>query len=195
MKPIKLLGIAGFSRSGKDTFFGCLKEINPAFIRGSFADKVKEHTRVVIKTAHDIDIFECTPEQKEFCRPILINYAVLMRQESNGKFWIDELEKNVKPYLEEGKRIVAITDVRYKNETEWVQSLGGKVVHLKKYITNNGSKMYQNAPNNEEKENDPQVEAIADLHFEWEHGFPTSHRVNQIKEFFKTHNYEIQTSK
>jgi len=188
MEKFKLLGIAGLARCGKDSFFSSLKKLNNSYVRQALADEVKRECGQVLYEGYKINIFNCSPEEKEFCRPVLVNYANLKRDETNGRHWIDLIEKKVQTLIEKSQ-IPVITDVRFKNEAEWIHSLGGKVIHLKKYSLKDGQKIYLSPPNKAEEENDPQVEAEADIHLEWIDNLSKENMVKFVQE--NLNNYEI----
>jgi len=80
-----------------------------------------------------------------------------------------------------------ISDVRFPNEARWVhEKWGGSVIHLRRWKSEwrkggqDGSdeiftKVYDDAPNEEEARQDPLVEVMADVKTEWEgKGKPTA---------------------
>lgn len=181
MNNIKLLGIAGVAQSGKDSLFKALCSVDPKFIRCAFADKVREDLRQVFIDIYNIDILNCSPTEKESCREIMVNYSNHRREETNGNHWISEIEPKVRKIIE-SNLIPVITDVRYENETKWVQSLGGKVVHLKKYSIINGERIIHPPANSVEAFNDPIVQKNADLHIQWEDNLSQEGMIKTAKE-------------
>lgn len=169
MNKYKIIGIGGFAQVGKDSLFIALKKINNLYYRVALADGVKKEVRQVIKDAHNIDIFNCTPQEKEQVREILVNYATIMRDDTGGMYWLDKIKEPVEEAFK-NNLIPVITDVRYKNEAEHIKSLGGIVIHLKKYSYIDGLKVYTHAANKTEEENDPQVQELADIKLEWQDG-------------------------
>ena len=96
-----------------------------------------------------IDPFTEDSVEKKIIRPILVSYGEAMRNTSSGRYWISKLEPLIKKSLE--KNIIpVITDVRYENEVDWINSMSnGLTVHL--------SRRGFFGANKEEKLNDPIV--------------------------------------
>ena len=68
---IKVIGIAGMARAGKDTFVGIAKNIlrrnNYRPIRVAFADKLKEEVLAMLKSnGFQLDITKLSPEEQFF---------------------------------------------------------------------------------------------------------------------------------
>jgi hypothetical protein len=163
----KLIGIGGVAQAGKDSLYKALYSLEHSFIRSSFADKVKEDLRPALYAQYKIDIFNCTPAEKEICRDTIVFYANLMRDKTNGLHWINEVEPTVLSQIE-SNLIPVITDVRYVNEADWIHKIGGKVVHLKKFSYKDGEKKYHPPANEVEAKNDPLLQEVSDLSVEWE---------------------------
>jgi len=162
----KLIGIAGVAQCGKDSLYKTLFILNHNFIRHAFADKVKQDLQPVLHDLYKIDILNCSPVEKEKCREVMVTYANIRREE-NPSHWIQEVEASVIRSID-SNLIPVITDVRYENEVKWIQSLGGAVIHLKKFSINNKEKIYQPAANKVEAENDPLLQSAANIKTEWE---------------------------
>lgn len=180
----KLIGIGGVAQCGKDSLFKALSILNPNFIRHSFGDKVKEDLRPVLMAQYGVDIFNCSPKEKEICREVIVTYANLRRDETNGLHWINEAESAVKKSIELNL-IPVLTDVRYENEAKWIQSLGGIVVHLTKYSVKDGEKIYHPPANEVEAKNDPLLQAVANIKTEWENNLPHSSRITFAENLLK----------
>lgn len=134
----KIIGLTGFARSGKDTFQirskSLLKRINKNFIchRYAFADSLKEECDdFLIKNMGISSFTECTSE-KNIIRPFLVTYGTHLRRKMDPECWI----KKVKPLIGSidcltGKSdFIFITDVRFKNEAEWIKSTGGDLINI-----------------------------------------------------------------
>lgn len=194
---IKVIGIAGYARCGKDTFVGIAKNIlaanNYRPIRVAFADKLKEETESMLKANNfKTTVYTEDSESKKLIRPLFVWWGCQRRYESNGGlYWVcqvdDQLRKLCKDLVSNGEpteRVVAmVSDVRFANEARWVhEQWGGKVIHLKRYVIKEvhdvmdgfagtvgiPTKVYDPAPNEEESKNDPLVQEMADFRIEWE---------------------------
>ena len=166
MAQYNLLGIGGVAQCGKDSLYKALYSLEHSFMRYSFADKVKEDLRPALMQQYNIDIFKCSPAEKEKCREMLVLYANICREE-NPLHWVQEIEPAVMSSIK-SNIIPVITDVRYENEANWIHELGGKVIHLKKFFFENGEKKYHPPANEVEAKNDPLLQNISDLRVEWE---------------------------
>ena len=116
-----IFGIAGAARAGKDTTGAAiLKAVGG--VRVAFADALK---------AEVCDTFglsqEFVAENKEKIRPLLVEWGRARRM-IQPDYWVKAAEAKVVSAAETG--VVAITDVRYKNEAEWVLGLGGFVIYV-----------------------------------------------------------------
>ncbi len=115
MRP--LIGLIGYARSGKDTAAQALTA--RGFHRVGFADALKADCEKIIGQP----IAAMAPEQKEFWRPMLVEYGRLRRAQ-HPDYWIwrvgSYLKMNCEPTLP-----VVITDVRYTNECQWILEHGG----------------------------------------------------------------------
>ena len=74
-----------------------------------------------------------------------MTYGTKIRRRLNENCWIDKFQKIEKELVMAGLRF--ITDVRFENEIDWIQSLDGKTIHIER----NGTL----PPNEEEAKNDP----------------------------------------
>jgi len=162
---MKIIGIAGAARAGKDSLGRVLCEnSDPRFplLRGAFADELKREIFDFIWGNFKIDIFTCTNEEKTIIRPLLIGHGEARRAQ-NPDYWVKKLFENLSETVEtwidgRSETVVVqgycITDVRYLNEARYIQKEGGKIVFLERA---------GNEPTFKEKETLPVVEEIADL--------------------------------
>lgn len=158
-----IFGVSGVARSGKTTF--CKHLINKLERSGvpsvsiSFAEEVKRHLDSFTMEKLNISCFTENTEEKSIIRPLLVCYATdVCRNKINENFWIKKVEKKIISCIN-NKVVVVIPDVRYKNEMDWIKSLGGFVVHIQR----SGIK----PANFEEKSNDPIVKKNADYNIKW----------------------------
>lgn len=184
----KIIGLAGVARSGKDTVCKLLcDELHKDGLVGkryALADELKEDINPFLKEKCGIDIFNCTDEEKEMVRPLLLWYGTdFMRNKTKGRAWIDKLYNRIKQ--DTTSDYIFITDIRYAadedgNEVVWLkEELGGKLVYVSQYSITEGEsindnepsvvfKSYLLPPNKYEKRHNPYLQQMADIHFEWE---------------------------
>lgn len=119
----RILGISGKKQSGKDTIAGFLKEIvSPALVvRIGFADALKEE----VAAACGVPV-EFVESYKSNFRKILQGWGTDFRRELCGEtYWIDKTREKIQK-LPDGV-LVVVPDVRFPNEAEMVDELGGKL--------------------------------------------------------------------
>ena len=125
-----MVGVAGYARSGKDTFAHALVE-GAGFTRRALADAIKEDVARFLGIA-----VEEVERRKDDLRHLLKWYGTeWRRRECGGDYWIDRLErwlrKDSQCNVYSIARIV-VPDVRFPNEAEWVRNQGGIVVRVVK---------------------------------------------------------------
>lgn len=169
------IGIAGYARSGKDL---CGKitqnilaqhEFTPQ--RFALADELKVDVEEFLTTKCNISPYTEDPKEKERIRTFLVWYGCYQRFRQPD-YWIKQIEKSVEinPWVD----VVVCTDIRFKNEADWIHSKDGWLIHLTKYTKESPDagktwvRNYQKAPNEEETKNDPIVKGLADYKIVWE---------------------------
>lgn len=158
----KIIGISGLARSGKDSLCKLLLGSIENSKRFALADVLKENINPFLIEQFGIDIFTCSPSEKELVRPLMVAYGKVLRNKTSGKFFTDFLEKKIS---EDNCEIAIITDVRYdefkEDEVSWVKNkMGGVLVHL--------SRQGILPPNEDEAKNDPVLKLKSDISIEWE---------------------------
>jgi hypothetical protein len=119
-----VIGISGAARCGKDTLCrGLIREFEKIGIsakRKSIAgDTVKNDLKNLLFEKIQFDTFTENNEDKEFVRPLLVEYGKIMRQKTNGRYFIEKfnLEENC---------VNIIPDIRYaeypKDELYWLKN-------------------------------------------------------------------------
>jgi ABC-type dipeptide/oligopeptide/nickel transport system ATPase component len=132
----KIIGIAGASRSGKDTLCRSLIRIlnekyNIEAERRSIAgDLIKKNLRSIIMNSVGIDSFTENTEEKELIRPLLVEYGKLMRNNTKGRYFVENFEV-VK------EKTLIIPDIRYaeylKDEIHWIRNeVNGYLIFLER---------------------------------------------------------------
>lgn len=190
---MKVIGIAGYARCGKDTFVGIAKKVlrKNGFtpVRVAFADKLKEEVTEMLKANNfQASVYTEDAATKALIRPLLVWWGCQRRYESEGGlYWVNEANEKLRihqgaahhTYIPEDQLVALVSDVRFVNEANWIhQSWDGVVIHLKRYTTGKERKVlggewedvkyYDAAPNEEEAKNDPLVQELADFRIEWE---------------------------
>ena len=167
---LSVIGIAGVAGSGKDTFgkiIGNVFENSGGKVNYlSFAAKLKAEVSEISKKLYDIDPINCTREEKNLIRPLLLAHGAIMREKTQGQYWINSIKNLI---IENNINI--ITDVRFCeyecDEVDWIQSNGGIVVHITRFFEENGQRIYIMPDNEYEKRNDKTLKNKADYSFSW----------------------------
>ena len=143
---MKLIGVSGLARSGKDLFTtvaqDILKERGLKTERYALAYELKNDLKQLIHKKTGIDVFTENTEEKTIIRPLLVAYGDVMRKISEGKYWTQKMEQRI------GKSkadVVFITDIRYdfyvEDECSWLQyKQCGKLVHITRFKYDTSSK-------------------------------------------------------
>ena len=116
---------------------------------------------------YGINSSNCTREEKDTIRPLLVAHGEIKRKLSNGRHWVEILNKELAP-----DKINIITDIRYneykKDEVFWLKNeINGVLIHLSRYDEINGKRIYFSPANEAERENDPLVKGEADFVLNW----------------------------
>lgn len=131
----RLIGLTGFARCGKDTFFlraaRLLHNLGFEVDRFAFADVLKSECDPLLRLHTGISAFTSHAEEKELIRPLLVTYGTNIRRKLNPNCWIDQIKAEVSEKLSLG-HYVFITDVRFYNEAEWIKSEGGSIFNIKR---------------------------------------------------------------
>ena len=186
LNNVNVIGIAGVAGSGKDTFAEIIKKVfesNGFEVNClSFAKKLKEEVAEVSKDMYGIDTTNCTREEKNLIRPLLLAHGAIMREKTKGQYWIDGIKDLVC-----NDKINIITDVRFCeyecDEVDWIQSNNGIVVHITRFFEENGERIYISPDNEYEKRNNKILKNKANYSFSW----PTdiSKQIKYSNKFFE----------
>jgi hypothetical protein len=165
-----IIGISGNRCVGKDTFYKFLFTLDRRFKRYAFADSLKQDLDPLFKNQFNIDIFNIEAKEKEIIRPIMISYGVAWRN-IDVNHWVKNVYNNIQKECD--YTIPVITDLRYKNELEFLrEKYGNKLIHIN--ITRKGSI----SPTEEELNNLKYISNKADVQIEW--GFNTDEEMLTI---------------
>jgi|TARA_R110002051_G_scaffold221298_2_gene284907 hypothetical protein len=165
------IGISGVAGCGKNTLstiiVKLLQRMELPYRELSIANNLKQEVSWVSRELYGINSSNCTREEKDIIRPFLVAHGVIKRNLSNGRHWLDILNKELAP-----DKINIITDIRYnkyeKDEVYWLKrEINGVLIHLSRYDEKNGKRMYFPPVNEAEKNNDPLVKAEADFILNW----------------------------
>lgn len=130
MKP-RLIGVIGEMKSGKDTFYECLRHIHSGFRRYAFADPLKEEVAV----ACGVTVGEINQNKDRF-RLILQWWGTEFRRHNDERYWIRQLENRLnRDRYNYSHFTPVITDVRFPNEAAFVKQRGGILVRVKRPLS------------------------------------------------------------
>lgn len=182
---MKVIGIVGYARAGKDTFasiaLDILKENRIKAKQYSFAGALKDEVKDFLQKNCGVDVYTQDTELKKDIRDFLVWYGTTFWRKRDPKRWIRGVDTQLKSDGNDVD-IAIVSDVRYPNEGEWVHSWAGYLVHVAAYRVKSGMqhdsvtgleighkewKQYDDAPNEQEKLNDPIVKKMADYKLEW----------------------------
>ena len=116
---MQVVGLCGFGQSGKDTAFEHgLKQLG--YTRIAFADALKKE----ISDEFDITLSEID-SNKKFFRGLLVYWGELRRRQ-DPQYWIKKVSKQ----MTEADGKYCITDVRYVNECDFIESVFGFCIRI-----------------------------------------------------------------
>lgn len=186
MNNFIVIGVGGYARSGKNTFVDIASKIvNKAGYTSysvSFGNALKQEVNdMLIKNGFNSSTSAYTEdsELKKILRPLLVWWGCQRRIESkDGLYWINHVNKQISDIvnINNDKKVIFVSDVRFKNEAECIHNTWeGILVHLKRWenkeLTNKDGiipvKVYDDAPNEEERKQDPLVQEASDYCIEW----------------------------
>jgi len=183
---MKMIGVAGIARVGKNTFCDIAKDILikngiPSVSIVSFAAQLKQEVLPFLKDVCGCDVWTNDSETKADIRDFLVWYGTTWWRKRDPKRWIRYVDLEISKTKPE---VVLVSDVRYPNEAEWIHSWGGFLVHISAYKMrprvptssfDDGPypdeplvKEFLSAPNEQERINDPVIKQMSDYKLEWE---------------------------
>lgn len=174
---MKIIGISGLARSGKDMFTSISQhiletEFNLKTKRFALATELKKDLEQLIWDKTTINVFTDDSSHKKVIRPLLVAYGEVMRTVTEGTYWTNAVEQQLK---RTNVDVAFITDIRYdeypKDEFYWLKhKMNGKLIHIRKwhFDKNYNEKVYDLPPNEHEAKNDPKLKNKSDYCFEWE---------------------------
>ena len=121
-----VVGISGVARSGKNLL--CELLMQNLYLEGytskpfALASDLKNDCDEFLYKMCDLNVWTDLTEDKNQFREFLVWYGDLKRKQSNGRYWIDKLDRRISTF--EGD-VAIITDVRYdhydKDEVHWIK--------------------------------------------------------------------------
>lgn len=179
---MKVIGVVGLARAGKDTFssiaIDILKENGIKAKQYSFAGALKDEVKDFLQKTCGVNVYTQDTETKKDIRDFLVWYGTTFWRKRDPKRWIRVVDNQLKSDGNDVD-IALVSDVRYPNEGEWVHSWAGYLVHVAAWKwadidkTDKLSDFYQkekkflDAPNEQERINDPIVKKMADYKLKW----------------------------
>lgn len=164
-----VIGIAGVARAGKDTFASLIKKskkFEGKKIRQlAFADDLKATAGEFLKEYCNVpDVTKLTGDAKTDVRPFLVWYGCYMRKQ-NPLHWVQPVAQKI--LQDSDTDVFVVTDIRFKNEADWIHDIGGKLIHVKRFQPEPLQASVVPPANEEEAKNDPEVDRAADVHVRW----------------------------
>jgi len=134
---LKLIGISGRKRSGKDSI-GQYLESQRGYTIDYFAKPLKEAVRSIFhwsKAHTDGPMDKGEPDLKEAIDPfwgksprlVMQLFGTEVGRQIDTQVWVKSLQLRVQQGLDSGHVKYAITDVRFENEAALIKELGGEV--------------------------------------------------------------------
>jgi len=127
-----LIGIAGFARSGKDSWAKILADLLDNCKITSFAYYLKKDIDLFLQSRLNISAFTEDPTEKEIIRPLLVCWGTkIIRDKIDKEYWIRKMHNVRVIHQSQGIKTI-IPDVRFKNEVKWIHSLGGTTIYIER---------------------------------------------------------------
>ena len=165
------IGISGVAGCGKNTLSSIiiklLQRMGLPYRELSIANNLKQEISWVSRELYGINSSSCTRKEKDTIRPLLVAHGVIKRELSNGRHWVEMLNKELAP-----DKINIITDIRFnkyeKDEVYWLKKeINGVLIHLSRYDEIKGKRIFFPPANEEERKNDPLVKKESDFALNW----------------------------
>lgn len=128
---MKMIGLCGVARCGKDSFAQAIIDHNPKlFKKHGFAYELKNDLNDFLLTKLGISAFTENLNEKEIIRPLLICWGTdVIRNNYDKTHWIKKIKNSVDKNFQNGYTTI-ITDVRFTNELDWIKQNSGKTIYI-----------------------------------------------------------------
>jgi hypothetical protein len=166
---IKVIGIGGVARSGKDTLCKYLQDKFPDYItRFALADELKLDLNEFLKSKTNISAFTVDPKEKTLIRDLLVAYGKIKREQSQGRYWTSLLQPKIDECIRNGG-VAVVTDIRYdfypEDELFWLLNVNrGTFIHVTR--TDEAGQIIS-PPNKDEEINNPKLMAKCNYQIVW----------------------------
>jgi hypothetical protein len=160
---MSIIGICGNARSGKDTMAELIAEvlsdIGVKSSKRAFADELKKECRDFVLRTIGIDTFTEKTDEKSIIRPLLVTWGTEVRRKLDEDVWVKKVAESLEPNV-----VTIVSDVRFKNEFEWIRSQDSYCIFVDR-VDENG----QTVPpaNAHEQENNDFLRQNCDFHLTW----------------------------
>ena len=170
-----VVGISGVARSGKNLL--CELLMQNLYLEGytskpfALAGDLKNDCDEFLYKMCDLNVWTDLTEDKSQFREFLVWYGSLKRKQTDGRYWIDKLDRRISTYKGD---VAIVTDVRYdhydKDEVHWIkEEKQGLLIHLKRFKRDDTNFVQYTKPaNDHESLNDRSLYEKADINITWE---------------------------
>lgn len=159
MKP-KILLLGATRQTGKDTLCQRLTELDSRFWRFSYADPLRDDLSALFADRFGVYIYNCTPQEKELVRPIMIAYGMAQRRR-DPDYWVKRTLTNIEArFVHHSNSIPVVTDCRFMNELDLMKREYDATFV---FVERDGAP----PPTDEEEKHWPALKERADLVFRW----------------------------
>jgi len=117
-----LIGLCGYARCGKDSVADCMK----GFKKLAFATALKREVQRMLDVSSEKGGSVVDDKDKAKYRPMLVAWGQIKRA-IKPDYWIRKLATTYNRICAED---IVITDVRYKNEIDWIHQMNGIVIMI-----------------------------------------------------------------
>lgn len=139
-----IVGLVGKAGSGKDRFYSiyltkleykqialgdAVKVLSSILLTKSYPNLLNGNIEEILRIFPSIYQSIFHPEKSSLTRTLIQYVGTEVGRAYNENYWIDLCDPIIKHYLSKNIKI-AITDVRFKNEAEYIKSLGGKIIKI-----------------------------------------------------------------
>jgi len=166
INKIKVLGITGARRAGKDTFAQLLTDVAlpKCVVKYAFANALKSDLSELFQERFNADIYTLEGDKKELLRPILISYGCVWR-DIDPLHWVKTVTENIDKWkaMTQNSVFHCVTDVRFKNEAQYLKEKYGEEFALISITRTDGPE-----PTEEEKKNMPELESLINHRIVWD---------------------------